>query len=132
MVLSYLIVTATSSHLFIDASKVANQNIATHLLMANVKVHPYESIELFLKDFTAESLTNNNNDIKVMVDPVQLNWRLYQAIPPNCILEKVSLATILKAIKNNAELEGIRKCHIRDGAALTAFLFWLEESVKSM
>lgn len=34
-----------------------------------------------------------------------------------------------KAIKNKTELEGMRNCHIRDGAALTEFFAWLEEEL---
>ena len=33
-----------------------------------------------------------------------------------------SLVTDFKAIKNQTEFEGFRRCHIRDGAALTRFL----------
>jgi Xaa-Pro aminopeptidase len=32
-----------------------------------------------------------------------------------------------KAIKNETELEGMRQCHIRDGAALSKYFAWLEE-----
>ena len=34
-----------------------------------------------------------------------------------------------KAVKNNVEIEGFRACHIRDGAALTAFFAWLNQEV---
>ena len=34
-----------------------------------------------------------------------------------------------KAIKNSTELEGMRQCHIRDGAALTEYFAWLEEEL---
>lgn len=34
-----------------------------------------------------------------------------------------------KAIKNKTELEGMRACHIRDGAALCEYLAWLEEEL---
>eukprot|EP00899_Mesostigma_viride_P025248 jgi/Mesvir1/5908/Mv00678-RA.2 len=36
---------------------------------------------------------------------------------------------IYKAMKNEAELEGMRACHIRDGAALAEFWCWLEEEI---
>ena len=36
-----------------------------------------------------------------------------------------------KAIKNATEIAGMRACHIRDGAALTAYFAWLEEFVLS-
>ena len=34
---------------------------------------------------------------------------------------------LLKAVKNEAELAGVRAAHIRDGAALTRFLAWFDE-----
>ena len=34
-----------------------------------------------------------------------------------------------KAVKNNTELEGMRACHIRDGAALIEYFAWLEEEL---
>lgn len=34
-----------------------------------------------------------------------------------------------KAIKNATEVAGMRACHVRDGAALTAFFAWVEESL---
>ena len=35
-----------------------------------------------------------------------------------------------KAIKNSVEIEGMRNCHVRDGAALTSFLAWLDRSTR--
>ena len=34
-----------------------------------------------------------------------------------------------KAIKNETELEGMRACHIRDGAALIEYFAWLEDQL---
>ena len=34
-----------------------------------------------------------------------------------------------KAIKNKIELEGMRACHVRDGAALSEYFAWLEEEL---
>lgn len=36
-----------------------------------------------------------------------------------------------KAIKNEAELNGMRECHLRDGAALVRFFAWLEKQLAS-
>ena len=38
---------------------------------------------------------------------------------------EVSPATLMKAVKNPTELKGFEACHVRDGAALTAYLAWL-------
>jgi Xaa-Pro aminopeptidase len=37
--------------------------------------------------------------------------------------------TDAKAVKNDTELEGMRQCHIRDGAALIEFFAWLEDQL---
>ena len=36
---------------------------------------------------------------------------------------------LLKAVKNDTERAGMRRCHVRDGVAKTRFLFWLEDEV---
>lgn len=35
----------------------------------------------------------------------------------------------VKAVKNEAELKGMRACHIRDGAALIEYFAWLEQEL---
>jgi Xaa-Pro aminopeptidase len=37
----------------------------------------------------------------------------------------------MKAVKNDAEIAGTRKAHLRDGAAVTRFLHWLEREAPS-
>jgi Xaa-Pro aminopeptidase len=39
--------------------------------------------------------------------------------------------TLMKAVKNDAEIAGTRKAHLRDGAAVTRFLHWLEREAPS-
>lgn len=50
---------------------------------------------------------------------------------PACqsVVEGPSPITMAKACKNERELEGMRQAHIRDGAALVAFLAWLEDAM---
>ena len=65
------------------------------------------------------------------VDPSQLNWGLFKIASAGNVVEVTSPITLAKSIKNEVELNGIRNCHVRDGAALTAFLCWLESTVRS-
>jgi Xaa-Pro aminopeptidase len=39
--------------------------------------------------------------------------------------------TELKAVKNATELDGFRKSHVRDGAALARYFAWLEERLEA-
>lgn len=36
---------------------------------------------------------------------------------------------MMKVIKNDIEAEGMRRAHIRDGAALIKYLHWLDQNV---
>ena len=40
-----------------------------------------------------------------------------------------NLIDLLKEVKSDREIAGMKECHIYDGAALVSFLAWLEDSV---
>lgn len=44
-------------------------------------------------------------------------------------LVQTSPITLAKAVKNPTELDGMRRCHIADGIAMTEFLAWLDQQV---
>lgn len=45
------------------------------------------------------------------------------------VVDLVSPIVAAKAIKNGAELEGMRQAHLRDAVAICDFLQWLEAKV---
>ncbi|KAG1748032.1 peptidase M24, structural domain-containing protein [Suillus occidentalis] len=77
-----------------------------------------------IKTFLGSDLTKRTH---VLGDKTSL--AVVEAIgQENSILIPSPVAT-MKAIKNETEIEGFRKCHIRDGAALTRYFAWLEEQL---
>ena len=66
---------------------------------------------------------------KVWLDSASANFALGLAVPAEQQIVKRSPVCLAKAIKNDTELAGFRACHIRDGAALTSWLCWLEGQV---
>lgn len=54
---------------------------------------------------------------------------IYLALDKCSIFERSSPVEELKSIKNLSELEGMRHCHIHDGAALVRFLAWLDHTM---
>lgn len=117
---AYAAVTLSGAALFIDAAKLSD---ATRLHLSDVAIRPYEEVEIFLR-------TQATAGRKVWVDEAQLNWRLAALTGPSAVLKPSPIA-LRKSVKNEAELNGIREAHKRDGAALTAFLAWLDGAVKS-
>jgi Xaa-Pro aminopeptidase len=111
-----------------------------------VVILPYEEIEYFLTHLTASSIVSSNGDRdstssgnppQFCLNSTQLNWRLYSAIERSLeahsamkIKPAPSLLAKMKSVKNEAELAGMRKSHLRDGVALTAFFAWLERTMK--
>ncbi|XP_034485261.1 probable Xaa-Pro aminopeptidase P [Drosophila innubila] len=65
---------------------------------------------------------------------------IYTAVPPNVLVEHISPIIFMRAQKNSYEQEGMRKAHVRDGAAIceamcnleTRFFTeqWTEEKIK--
>ncbi|QFU21604.1 aminopeptidase P family protein [Shewanella eurypsychrophilus] len=82
--------------------------------------------EIALKDALGEL-----SGVKLLADPNSSNaWTQLTAKQAGATLiagfDPVSLS---KAQKNDTELDGMRACHIRDGAAVTRFLSWLDAEV---
>ncbi|MES1916966.1 MAG: hypothetical protein MHM6MM_008732, partial [Cercozoa sp. M6MM] len=66
-------------------------------------------------------------DCGVLVDESSCNTRVFEAINQVVKSEGVPIVCALKSRKNEAELEGTRRAHLRDGAAKTRFIAWLFE-----
>jgi Xaa-Pro aminopeptidase len=47
-----------------------------------------------------------------------------QSFPSDMVIDKSGPISLLKALKNDTELAGMRNCHIRDGAAVVNLLAW--------
>ena len=48
----------------------------------------------------------------------------------NKIIEKIDPIYFFKSIKNNTEIQNMKKSHLIDGVALTKFLFWLKKILR--
>lgn len=118
---SYAIVYETGkADLFIDEKKVP-YNIHQYL-KAVVTIKPFESFEKTLQDI-------GQLKTRVIIDPLTAPVQSIYAVEKagGKVLRGDEPTTHLKACKNKAELEGMRRAHIRDGAALTTFLHWISQ-----
>jgi Xaa-Pro aminopeptidase len=122
VVISYAVVTAEKAHFFVNKSKLSAVP-ESYFDPAIVDIREYSETESFLNELRDSSQV-------VLVDSNQLNWRLYLALGTS-VSETISPITLSKSLKNDAEIAGIRNAHIKDGAALTAFLHWLEVNVRA-
>jgi Xaa-Pro aminopeptidase len=120
---------ATISHdvvtLYCDEEKVTPTDVGMHLLSSNVIVRPYEDVV----DDVRTHVHSNPMKSKVWFDGSRSNYALSRVIPiPNRIDAQNPIA-IMKSVKNDAEMEGMRRAHIVDGAAMAEFMAWLEHAI---
>ncbi|XP_075676380.1 uncharacterized protein LOC113789149 [Dermatophagoides pteronyssinus] len=91
-----------------------------------IEIHPYESINEFIRSF----VSLNPRD-KIWISN-KSNYALVNLIPESRrILTGVSPVCCLKAIKNQIELDGMRRAHIKDAVALCELFAWIEDEVKN-
>lgn len=120
LILCYSVVYNDRVDLYIDERKVSD-DIKKKLVADNVVIKPYNDIYEDVKSLSG----------KVIVDPDRLNYAMYKNIPEGVeVAEAMNPTILMKAIKNDVELENIRKAHIKDGIAHTKLIYWMKKLVK--
>lgn len=116
--LGYIIVALDSAELFIDIEKL-DENAKEQLSAANVNVSEYEKFNASLENLRGQ---------KILVSPTG-NQSIFETISEkNTIVEGPVPGNLMKAIKNETELEGFRTVMVKDGAAMVKFLYWLKHN----
>lgn len=119
---AYAIVSEKETILYLDLDKLTD-DVNAHLAASDVTTRPYSQFFQDLKHLHLDSkklLVNNKTSLAVEV-----------AVGETNVLEERSYITDAKAIKTQAELDGMRACHLRDGAALIHYFAWLENKLLS-
>jgi Xaa-Pro aminopeptidase len=132
---SYAIVTHDSTSLYVDEKKLGDP--VKEYLKTSVKIRPYNAIfedstTLYenSKQTATEGETVPGSEQKFALSS-RSSWALVRALGGESNVEQMrSPITDAKSVKNETELEGMRACHVRDGAALIEYFAWLEESLK--
>lgn len=121
VVTSYALVSMDKSWLFVDKYKVDGE-VEKFLKENGIEIKEYKEVRNFIE--------NISKDSTIYIDPDKINRWLYNGIPKECkIVEGMNFTTKLKAIKNDVEIENLKKCYIKDGVALVKFLYWLDKNV---
>ncbi|QBA20248.1 aminopeptidase P family protein [Chryseobacterium indologenes] len=113
--LGYIVITKNDAVLFTGLEKM---EVAARKQMDDsfVKMMPYEEFYNYLKTFKNE---------KVLVSP-NSNQQIFETLKSdNQFIKAPVPGNLMKAQKNEAELEGFRTVMVRDGVAMVKFLYWL-------
>lgn len=122
MVLSYFYLNMEQGIWFVDKSKVSAE-LEQHLMEDGIILQDYERFDSFVEEIAEDS---------VLYDFSHINYRIYSSIGKNIRrVEMENPEILMKAVKNPVECENERRAHIKDGVAVTKFIYWLKNAVKS-
>lgn len=126
---SYAIVTPDNATLYVDTSKLGS-DCRDYLAKNNVILRPYEGLFEDIEHLIASTQTHGEGlaPIKFLLSN-KASWALKLALGEKYVEEVRSPIGDAKSVKNETELEGMRQCHIRDGAALIEYFAWLEDQL---
>ena len=118
--LSYLAVTETELFLFIQ-EEALNGEVRSYLEGLGVTVMPYGGIYDYVKELKNRA---------VMLEKGRVNYALCHSLDDSCrIVDRMNPTALMKAVKNETEMENIRRAHIKDGVAVTKYIYWLKTNI---
>ncbi|MGG5461074.1 aminopeptidase P family protein [Clostridium sp. B9] len=119
VVLSYAIVKDEEALLYVDKEKFTEEMEET-LKSEGVIIKEYNEIYEDVKSLEG----------KTLIDPNKISSFIYECIEnKESIIEGENITTKLKAVKNETELENLKRCQVRDGVAMVRFMKWLKENI---
>lgn len=121
VVLSYVMISNDDLYFYVDACKI-NEQVKAYLDNNHVIVKAYNDIYDDVKALTSEDV--------VLIDKERCNYAIVKSIDEEVkVIHKTNPTTLMKAIKNETEIENLRKAHIKDGVAVTKFMYWLKNNI---
>ncbi len=118
VVLSYAAVTADQVYLFAHAQKF-DCAMKDYFSKNGVCMMPYNDIYEWLKAVPAKTC--------VMYNKEKINYAIYKNISADCpVVDCENPTLLMKAVKNDTEIENLIRAHIKDGVAFTKFMYWLK------
>ena len=128
--LSYMLIADESCRLYINDA-ILNDEIIRGLAVDGISIYPYNEIYTDLKRLPGIIDMNKQAErVTVLLDGCQTNYRLRSCIPESVsVVDEPSAIQLMKARKNSVECENERNAHIKDGVAVTKFIYWLKNHI---
>lgn len=121
VVLSFLVIGKENAMWFVEENALS-EAIKAMAAECGVTICPYEGVYAYAATIPEYST--------VLLDKRKVNYRITNALSETIhIVDKANPSQLMKAIKNEIELENTRKAHLLDGIAVTKFMYWLKKNV---
>lgn len=119
VVTAYGLVDEKEAILFIEKERLSME-LLEHLQENGVDYLGYDEI------FAKVNILNNK---RIYLDKKNTGRSVYKLIDEsNKVIDGINITTELKAIKNHVEISNQKNAYIKDGVALTKFIYWLKNN----
>jgi len=121
VVYAYAMISQSEAFLYVHGSQV-NPQVNEYLTKSHVTQKPYDRIYADIANIPSYN--------SIVYDPAFTNSGLANNINEACHkIEKDELTAHIKAKLHPIEIENLKNCQIKDGVALTKFLYWLDQTI---
>jgi len=96
-----------------------NQEVLSYLSDNHIEVREYGLIYQDLQAIKGQRL---------LADPGRINYKMKHCIDTE-LISAANPEQLLKAVKNPVEIGNIKAAHIKDGVAVTKFMYWLKHTI---
>ena len=119
--IAYLYITHNDARVFVNGS--CTPKAQAMLAEAGVAIEKYDEFVNFLRKKSSKGPLT-------LCSSKSTNYTIYNIVKEH-VRDCDSPAGMMKAIKNDAEIEGFRRSMLRDGVAMVRFLRWLKPAVEA-
>lgn len=121
VVLSYLVLTRDQCIWFLQ-EEVVDDAIRAYLNENHIVTRPYDDIYTYVPDIPESAV--------VLMNKSGVNYRICNELNKNIqVINKPNPTELMKAVKNPVEVDNTRLAHVKDGVAVTKFMYWLKTNI---
>ena len=121
VVLSYLVLTKDQCIWFLQ-EEVVDDTIRAYLKENHIETRPYDDIYTYVPTIPESAV--------VLMNKSSVNYRICSELNKNIqVINKPNPTELMKAIKNPVEVDNTRLAHVKDGVAVTKFMYWLKTNI---
>ena len=118
VLLSYALIEKDKATLYVQDG-VFDQNSLVELEHDHITIKNYFDIYEDIKHI----------DGKVLLDTTSVNYALVCQLKEDQIVDQYNPSQMMKAIKNDVEIKATKNAHLKDGIAVTKFMYWLKQTI---
>lgn len=121
--LSFLSIEKERVLLFVN-EQILDEKVQAYLKENGIIIKPYEAIYDYAKTLS---------QVTVLVSMEEMNYRIAENVKEHAKLtDGANPSNLLKAVKNETELQNTRAAHLKDAVAVTKFMYWLKTNIGKM